>query len=171
MATARYALRFETADGTIEAAYHHMSRKADAIAAARLMIFVDYANPAEREFPESPRYLLRAMGDDISDDKDIAASDDWSVILAAIDAHMIFAPIEATRAAAETWLAALAASEFNYHLDDSPETIINGRTGAALFTADQCKAIRANIETVSSVMDWNSVWEFYYAESQKRDDF
>lgn len=35
MATARYALRFETADGTLEEPYHHMSRKADAIAAAR----------------------------------------------------------------------------------------------------------------------------------------
>lgn len=33
--TARYALRMELADGTIEAAYHHMSRKADALAAAR----------------------------------------------------------------------------------------------------------------------------------------
>ena len=32
---ARYALRFETADGTIEEAYHFMDRKADAIAAAR----------------------------------------------------------------------------------------------------------------------------------------
>jgi len=33
--TARYALRMETADGTLEAAYHFMPRKADAIAAAR----------------------------------------------------------------------------------------------------------------------------------------
>lgn len=33
--TARYALRFETADGTIEEAYHHTSRKADAIRFAR----------------------------------------------------------------------------------------------------------------------------------------
>lgn len=31
----RYALRMETADGTIEDAYHTMPRKADAIAAAR----------------------------------------------------------------------------------------------------------------------------------------
>lgn len=36
MATpARYALRYETADGTLEPAWHHMPRKADAIRAAR----------------------------------------------------------------------------------------------------------------------------------------
>ena len=35
MTTARYALRMETADGTLEEAYHCMSRKADAIRAAR----------------------------------------------------------------------------------------------------------------------------------------
>lgn len=33
--TARYALRMETADSTLLDAYHHMNRKADAIAAAR----------------------------------------------------------------------------------------------------------------------------------------
>lgn len=33
--TERYALRMETADGTLEAAYHFMARKADAIEAAR----------------------------------------------------------------------------------------------------------------------------------------
>lgn len=33
--TKRYALRMEIADGTILEAYHHMDRKADAIAAAR----------------------------------------------------------------------------------------------------------------------------------------
>ncbi len=32
---ARYALRMETADGTLEAAYHHLNRKDDAIRAAR----------------------------------------------------------------------------------------------------------------------------------------
>lgn len=32
---ARYALRMETADGTLEDAYHTMPRKADAIRAAR----------------------------------------------------------------------------------------------------------------------------------------
>lgn len=80
-------------------------------------------------------------------------------------------PNDPTRADAEAWLAALAASDFNYHLDDSPETIINGRTGAALFTADQCKAIARNLDAVSSVMDWGAVWEFYYSECQKRDDF
>lgn len=36
MATpARYALRYETSDGTLEPAWHHMARKADAIRAAR----------------------------------------------------------------------------------------------------------------------------------------
>ena len=35
MTAARYALRMETADGTLEAAYHFMNRKADAIRAAR----------------------------------------------------------------------------------------------------------------------------------------
>lgn len=35
MVKARYALRFETVDGTLEDAYHHMNRKAEAIAAAR----------------------------------------------------------------------------------------------------------------------------------------
>lgn len=33
---ARYALRMETADGTLEDAYHTMPRKADAIRAARV---------------------------------------------------------------------------------------------------------------------------------------
>lgn len=33
--TARYALRMEIADSTLLEAYHHMARKADAIAAAR----------------------------------------------------------------------------------------------------------------------------------------
>lgn len=33
--TARYALRMETADGTLEVAYHHIARKAWAISAAR----------------------------------------------------------------------------------------------------------------------------------------
>lgn len=32
---ARYALRMETADGTLEDAYHCMSRKADALRAAK----------------------------------------------------------------------------------------------------------------------------------------
>ena len=31
----RYAIRYELADGTLLDAYHHMDRKADAIAAAR----------------------------------------------------------------------------------------------------------------------------------------
>lgn len=31
----RYALRMETADGTLEPAYHHMPRKADALKAAK----------------------------------------------------------------------------------------------------------------------------------------
>lgn len=31
----RYALRMETTDGTLEPAFHHMNRKADAIRAAR----------------------------------------------------------------------------------------------------------------------------------------
>ena len=33
--TKRYALRMETDDGSIEDAYHHMSRKADAIREAK----------------------------------------------------------------------------------------------------------------------------------------
>ena len=33
---ARYGLRFETADGTLENPYHFMSRKAEAVRAARL---------------------------------------------------------------------------------------------------------------------------------------
>jgi hypothetical protein len=35
MNAARYALRMETADGTLEDAFHHMARKRDAITAAR----------------------------------------------------------------------------------------------------------------------------------------
>ena len=35
MTTARYALRMETADGTLEDAYHFVARKADAIKFAR----------------------------------------------------------------------------------------------------------------------------------------
>lgn len=36
MATsARYALRYETAEGTLEAPWHHMARKADALRAAK----------------------------------------------------------------------------------------------------------------------------------------
>lgn len=35
MTTARYALRMETADGTIEAPYHYVARKDDAIKAVR----------------------------------------------------------------------------------------------------------------------------------------
>lgn len=45
--------------------------------AAGLVIFIDYANPEDREFPETPRFSL-GIWDDGSTGENIIATDDWS---------------------------------------------------------------------------------------------
>jgi len=56
-------------------------------------------------------------------------------------------------AAALGWLALLHHEGLSYHLDDSPETVIDGRTGAALFRPEDCADLRAAVAAVRAVPD------------------
>lgn len=50
-----------------------------------------------------------------------------------------------SREEAEVFIRALHADGRLYHFDDSPETIIDFRTGLPTFTAVQCKFVRARV--------------------------
>ena len=54
------------------------------IAGGSVSIFVDYADAAAREFPETPRYVvLLALGDHSGEE--YAATDNWAEAVAALD--------------------------------------------------------------------------------------
>lgn len=61
--------------------------------ASGLIIFVDYANPAEREFPETPRFTLGTW-DDGNTGNDIVSTDDWQEVIAHILARAFADSIE-----------------------------------------------------------------------------
>lgn len=54
-------------------------------------------------------------------------------------------------ASALDWLTSLHDTGFAYHLDDSPETVIDGRTGAALFRPEDCATVRAGVAAVRAL--------------------
>lgn len=52
----------------------------------RLQVFIDYADTSEREFEKSRRFRLHRLNEHLEYVETIAGSDDWSEILAAIEA-------------------------------------------------------------------------------------
>lgn len=57
-------------------------------------------------------------------------------------------------ASAKAWLDALIGADLSFHLEDSPETIIQGRTGEDLFYKKDCPLIRSRVEALYSFSDW-----------------
>ena len=51
----------------------------------QLQIFIDYADPAEREFPKSKRFRVLRLNEHFEYVDTLTGSDDWSDILAAIE--------------------------------------------------------------------------------------
>ncbi|MCA1404675.1 hypothetical protein I6F26_10260 [Ensifer sp. IC3342] len=51
----------------------------------RLQVFIDYADPGEREFPESRRFRLHRLNEHLEYVDTIAGSDDWSEMLDTIE--------------------------------------------------------------------------------------
>jgi hypothetical protein len=51
-----------------------------------LGVFVDFASPADREFPDGSRFMVMRMEDDMhpasTDDHCLLATDDWAAVLA-----------------------------------------------------------------------------------------
>ncbi|BCJ90012.1 hypothetical protein IZ6_07470 [Terrihabitans soli] len=57
-------------------------------AAARLTLYCDYADPASRDHPEVPRYSLYETDEDgCLTGTEIVSTDDWTIILAKIEAR------------------------------------------------------------------------------------
>lgn len=59
---------------------------------------------------------------------------------------------------AKAFIEALEASGAMFHFEDSPETIINGNTGADLFTPKEAKQVRARVAELYS-FDWSTEGE------------
>lgn len=77
--------------------------------AAGLIIFVDYVDCKEREFPEIPRFTLGTW-DNGNTGNDIVSTDDWQLVLAAIEARDTSRAVPHKRAILSA-LAALADDE------------------------------------------------------------
>lgn len=58
--------------------------------------------------------------------------------------------------AAQAFIRDLHANDMMFHFEDSPETIINGNTGRALFTAAEAAQIRARMVDLYS-FDWTEI--------------
>lgn len=58
-----------------------------------------------------------------------------------------------TIAEAKTWIESLVGADMMFHFEDSPETIIAGRTGEPLFTRAEAKQVRARVAELYS-FDW-----------------
>jgi hypothetical protein len=56
---------------------------------AGLVLFIDFKEPLDREFPDSPRFSLSRtdLVDGTKAMADLALTDDWSEVVRAIDAH------------------------------------------------------------------------------------
>ena len=50
---------------------------------APFTLYVNYADPAKREFPESPRYCIIS---DYAPDVTVVESDDWQIVFEAMEA-------------------------------------------------------------------------------------
>jgi hypothetical protein len=53
--------------------------------ALRLSLWIDYADPAQRELPEARRFYLQRCDEDWCGLEDLADTDDWAVVLKAIE--------------------------------------------------------------------------------------
>lgn len=62
----------------------------------------------------------------------------------------------ATIDAAKAWISTLHDAEMMFHFEDSPETIIKGRTDEPLFTKREAKHVRQRIAELYS-LDWSTV--------------
>lgn len=51
---------------------------------------------------------------------------------------------------AKVWIKELHDADLMFHFEDSPESIINGDTGEALFSLSDCKKIRARVRELYS---------------------
>jgi hypothetical protein len=106
-----------------------------------LVIYADFPNAADREFPEEPRFTLHSIVENDATGDTIAVSDDWNeVYLAAL----IRAPI-AGLAQAKDFLEALIRASRVFHLEDSPETVENIQTGRRLWTDEEAKLVSARV--------------------------
>lgn len=55
---------------------------------------------------------------------------------------------------AKAWIEALESADMMFHFEDSPEEIINGKTGADLFTPEQCPLVRQRVAELYA-LDWS----------------
>ncbi len=70
--------------------------------------------------------------------------------------------VPATKAEAIDFLSSLHGSPFEFHIDDSPETVISGRTGARLFTDAQAAHITACLDACKALLGSSeAVWNAY----------
>jgi hypothetical protein len=54
---------------------------------------------------------------------------------------------------AKAWIAALYAADMMFHFEDSPDSIVKGATGEALFTADEAGAVSERVAELYA-LDW-----------------
>jgi hypothetical protein len=55
---------------------------------------------------------------------------------------------------AKAWLDALCAADLSFHLEDSPETVINVRTDERVFRDEDCALLRERVSTLYGFEDW-----------------
>lgn len=76
----------------------------------------------------------------------------------------LFEPLDAAKGRdhAAEYLKTLAASPYQYHIDDDPHDIITFADGKQFFTDSQCAVLMKNMETIRTIMTWTEAWEIYY---------
>jgi hypothetical protein len=75
-----------------------------------------------------------------------------------------------SRKQADYWLKSLWNSEFQFHIDDSPESIFVGTGDDAkpLFDYHQSEHIRECLEACTSILgDWGAVWDAYFLSTDE----
>ena len=55
---------------------------------------------------------------------------------------------------AKAFIENLNAADMLFHFEDSPETIISGKTGVELFTAEECPMVRVRVGELYD-LDWS----------------
>lgn len=144
--------------------------------ATGLLLYIDYANPDDRDLPETGRFMLSQMqmhaeyGWQAGDSDAIIVTDDWLAMFGAIrqamaatpnfdgkgilyevevPAQLLVAPT--TLEEAKVWISGMIAADLDIHLDDSADSIICPH--GPLFRAEDCDTIDA-CRMATFIFDW-----------------
>lgn len=127
-----------------------------------LLLYIDYADPAAREYPESTRFTVeRVIGETFAPDNSnvttLLHTDDWSAVDALL--KMDFASKLEAIEVAKAWIEQLAKAHLLFQFDEDPATILSGcDEDKFLFTEEQSAQLRERVKELYS-FDWSTEGE------------